>query len=531
MKAKLRIYKNYLVNLICPAFIFGSVTGILTSVIVTLFKLCAKYIISFSELAYEYLNKHLYLIPIALIAVLGIASLLALMFKKEPNLRGGGIPTSIASLRGITSVKWLRTLLGAFFLPLISFAFGVPLGTEGPSVLIGTATGKGSTRTFAKKHIAWNKYAMTGGASAGFSVATGSPISGIMFAIEEVHGRISPMILMVATISVAFSRITSELLNKIPFLNVEIELFAHLPKIKELEMQDIWIPVLVSVLIGILAVLFLYYYRAIYTFFNKTIAKAPHFVRIFIVFALTIVAGIFSFDYISTGHGLIDELFTNPSIAIGALLLVLLIRSTLTLSASSSGVSGGIFIPIMALGAVASSMIAKLLISMGLDSSYYSVIIVIGITACVSSMMKTPLTAIVFAIEALACDDNILFVIVASILSFVITEIFRAKSINDTVIERRVHEINGKKEAIRVDTEVTIKDGAFAIGKQIRDIFWPNTLKVLSVKHSEESKNDETDKYAENVLRKGDVLHIRYSTIDINETNEELYAIVGEQES
>ena len=491
------------------------------------FKLCAKYVVHFSQVMLDTLKEKVYLIPIALIVVFGLAILIDLILKKEPNLRGGGIPSSISALRGLTVLNWVRAVLGGFFLPLISFAFGVPLGTEGPSVLIGTAVGKGSVRTLASKHKAWTKYAMTGGASAGFSVATGSPIAGIMFAIEEIHGRISPMIIMVATISVAFSRLTSEMLDKLAFLDIDIQLFPEMPSLESLRMVDIWIPVVVSIAIGILAVLFLYYYRVVYTFFNKVLLKIPRSVRIFMVFALSIILGLISFNYVSTGHHLIEGLFTNSAISIGALLLILLIRSTLTLSANTNSINGGIFIPIMALGATASSLIAKTMIGLGLNEEHYTIIVVIGITACISSMMKTPLTAIVFAIEALACYENILFVIVASIIAYIITEIFRAKSINDTIIERRIHEISGKQEPQVIETTVTIQNGAFAIGKQIRDIFWPNNLKVMSV-HREQDTS-EIDKYAENTLLEGDVLQIRYLTTDANATNEELYAIVGEQ--
>ena len=118
--------------------------------------------------------------------------------------------------------------------------------------------------------------------------------------------------------------------------------------------------------------------------------------------------------------------------------------------------------------------------------------------------------------------------IVVSILSYAITEIFRVKSINDTIIERRINEIGGNRTVESIETNVIVKEGSFAIGKQIRDVFWPYTLKVLSVKRSETCES-ETDQYADNVLRKGDILHIRYSTTDINETEKELFAIVGEQ--
>ena len=170
--------KGHFVNLIFPALIFGAITGILTSCVVILYKLIAKYVIEFSKNSYGVLRENLYLIPLVLIAFYFRARLFAYIYKKEPRVRGGGIPSSIALLRGIVTFKWLRTLIGVFTMSLTSFLVGVPLGNEGPSVLMGTAVGKGSVNVLAKKHPVWSKYSMTGGACAGFAVATGAPISG-----------------------------------------------------------------------------------------------------------------------------------------------------------------------------------------------------------------------------------------------------------------------------------------------------------------------------------------------------------------
>ena len=157
------------------------------------------------------------------------------------------------------------------------------------------------------------------------------------------------------------------------------------------------------------------------------------------------------------------------------------------------------------------------------------VILVLGITACISGMMTMPLTAIVFGIEALGCYENLLPVIIASSVTYMITELCGAKSINDQVLENRLKAQNKGKKAIVIDTFVTVKPGTFAVGKQIRDIFWPANLFVLSVKHSEKAQA-KVDEHGDSSLRAGDILHIRYSTFDDKRTREELMAIIGEQE-
>ena len=520
----MRKYKNYFINLIFPAVIFGSVTGILTAVVITLYKLCAKHVIAASETGYHFLRENLIWVLPVLAGLVGVSFLFAYIYRQAPNLKGGGIPTSIGMLRGILPCRWLSNLAGLFFMSLTSFLIGVPLGNEGPSVQMGTAIGQGSVRTMAKKHRAWDRYSMTGGACAGFSIATGAPISGVLFAIEEAHQRVSPMILIVAASSVLAGGITTELLA--PLFAVSTSLFPKLDLIS-LRPGDVWIPLAVGVVMGLFAVLFLRYYTLIASLWKK-LHKIPHAWKIFSVFALTVVFGLFSYSFVSTGHELILHLFEGRQTLL-MLLLILVVRSTLTLFANTNGITGGIFLPLLSLGAVIASAMGQIFSDLfGLGDPYYVLILVLGITGCISGMMKMPLTAIVFAVEALSCYDNILYVIIVSVTAFIITEIFGVHSINDTVLEDRAHAQNEGKDFRVIDTFVTVQPAAFAIGKQIRDIFWPRNLFVLSVQHGKKH-GAEVDEHGGKEIRDGDILHVRYSTYDEEKTAQELMAIVGEQ--
>ncbi len=519
-------HRKYFVNLIFPAVLFGSLTGVFTAIIVLLYKIASGKVIHFSEHGYEFLKENLVYSPIIIPFLFLLALFFSFIYKKNPNLSGGGIPTSIGILRGLVPFKWISNLFGVFFLSLVSFLIGVPLGTEGPSVQMGTAAGMGCIRTLSKKNRAWERYSMTGGACAGFSVATGAPISGILFSIEEAHQRISPMIIIVSTTSVMFSYITVEILA--PILNVGTSL---LPKfsLNALSVWDLYIPIIIGIIMGLFAVLFLKYYKVINVLFNKKLKKIPHSVKIFSIFFITFILGLFSYDFISTGHELMLFLFEKKT-SILLLLLILIVRSTLTLGANTNRITGGVFIPILAIGSVLSSILAQTMETLfGLEGDYHVIILLLGITACISGMMKMPLTAIAFAVEALNLSNNILYVIVVSVTAFIITEIFDAKSINDSVLENKIETQNHGKTAKVIDTYVTVQSGSFAIGKQIRDIFWPANLFVLSIKHTEDI-NAEIDEHGGKAIRNGDILHVRYSTFDEKLTKDQLIAIVGEQE-
>ncbi|MBQ8165253.1 MAG: hypothetical protein IJZ94_05515 [Clostridia bacterium] len=77
--------KNHLINLIFPAIIFGSTTGVLTGAVVMLYKFCANHIIHISEEAYTFLREHLYYVPLAAVAFFGAAFLIAFIHKKHPT--------------------------------------------------------------------------------------------------------------------------------------------------------------------------------------------------------------------------------------------------------------------------------------------------------------------------------------------------------------------------------------------------------------------------------------------------------------
>ncbi len=521
----LKRFKSFFINLILPVLVFGGIAGILTGAIVTLYKFCAKHILHFSEIGYEYIKGHLYFIPITLVALFGLAFLFYLIFKKNPDAKGGGIPSSIAILRGVITFKWLRTLISVFAMSLSTFLIGVPLGNEGPSVLIGTAVGRASLSPLTVKKRAWRRYATTGGACAGFAIATGAPVSGIMFAVEEAHQRISPMIIIVACVSVLFARVATELLS--PVLGVSVELFPNL-RLISLSLKDIWIPLVIGGLMGVFAVGFLYCYRFINWLFNRFLIKIPSYIKIFAVFAITFAVGLASFSFISTGHELILSLFDTAT-PILLLLLILIVRSILTLSANANKITGGIFLPILALGALFSAILGKTFQSLfGLGEQYYTIILALGITACISGMMKMPLTAIIFSIEALSCHQNVLYVVIVSVVAFIITELFSAKSINDSVVENTVKERYQGKTPVVIDTFVEVQKGAFAVGKQIRDILWPANLFVLSVKPKEDRKA-EVDQHGGRELFEGDILHVRYSTYNEKISKKELIAILGDQ--
>ena len=509
--------KRRIVKHIGTGLLLGAVAGAVTGAAITLYKCCAKHVIHLSESGYHFLRHNpLWLIP-AVIVLLGLAFLLAHIYRRTTNLRGGGIPTAIGVLRGIIPFRWVRNAIGILFLSLTTFLVGVPLGNEGPSVQLGTALGRGSTGLLGKKkRNAWDRYGMTCGACAGFSTATGAPLSGILFAVEEAHHRVSPLLLLVATTSVCAARLVSEWLS--PLLGVSDTLFPAM-ELKPLTITDCWIPVVMGVVVGLFAVLFLSLYRGMIHLLNNRLAKVPDVYKIFAVLALTLTVGCLSYSYISTGHELVLSLFSGE-VMIPLLITILLVRTLLTTGANVANLTGGIFLPLLAIGATLAALLGQVATACGLDAGYYPTILVLGITACIAGMMKMPLTAIAFAVEALSGDTIILPILLVSGIAYGVSELFGAVSINDRVLDHRLEQMErGKRK--KENVTVTVQPDSFAVGKEIRDILWPNGVFVLSV--------DKKQALGGKTLSAGDNLLIRYVTHNESRLWTELTDILGEQ--
>ncbi len=505
-------------RLTAPAVGFSALSGVLTALVVVAYKWCAKHAVAGAEWGYHFLREHLWCVPLVLLALGGLAYGLSWVYRRAPNLRGGGIPTSIGILRGQTPFRWLTSLAGMFGLSLISFVVGLPLGNEGPSVQIGTAVGLGSA-SLSKKSAAWDRYTMTGGACAGFAVATGAPISGVLFAVEEAHRRVSSTLFVSACVAVLFAGLTNAAVS--PLVGVSTALFPAL-SLPTLSVREAWLPLAIGAVMGLFAVAFLHYYQFVNRFFRHRLGNVGAAWKIWLVFAATVVAGLCSFSCISTGHELIVSLLGSGT-AMWLLAVLLIVRVNLTLCANINHLTGGIFLPLMALGALVAALLGEgVALLPALGPEYYTVVVVLGITACIAGMMRMPLTAIVFAVEALSGYNNILYVILAAATAFVITELFGVNSINDSVLEHRMATLGRGGDRRVIDTNVTVQAGSFAVGREIRDILWPNGLFVLSVKRAGAAE-------PHGGLCAGDVLHVRYATCDDAE-RKELLALVGEQE-
>ena len=147
-------YHDYFIHT-APEFLHGILTGIVVGALIFLFRLAAEKLTEFSRQIYAAVRAEPLFIPLLFIGLILCALAMALLHRYAPSAKGGGIPRSEGILRGILPLRAGRTLLATLGGSFLSFFCGLPLGSEGPSVLSGTAaahlTGRLTKRTGKQK--------------------------------------------------------------------------------------------------------------------------------------------------------------------------------------------------------------------------------------------------------------------------------------------------------------------------------------------------------------------------------------------
>lgn len=514
---------TYIKHILLPCVIFSMVTGVFTGSLIFGFNVAASWVMALSDGVYAYVRENPLFLPLLLLGAAALGLIAAFILRWEPNCCGGGIPTAIAQLRGLISFHWLRSLILLFSSTMITFFCGIPLGNEGPSVQMGTAVGRGVVRVFGRNNLAWDRYIMTGGACAGFAAATGAPLAGILFVFEEAHRRFTPMLFMVSASTAVFGTATVRSFENL--LGMDGRMFSFSVD-TVLPMESLWSVLIVGLVCGIVAVIFTKLYRIVGDFVRKMGSRSMLLAMTVCVFVIVAGIGFFSHAMLGSGHDLIETLLEGEGV--WYLLLILLAgRALLLLVANNVGITGGVFLPTLAFGAMIGFLCARGLVALNLLGEEYTVILTtVGMAAFLGASSRIPLTVLAFSIEALCGLNNILPFAVGVTLAYLVIEVVGVEGFTEAVVDRRVAAERKGKTSQTVEADFVVRPGSFAVGKEVRDILWPPSCVILSVYRNP----DRTDRHFGG-MNVGDILHLHYTTYDPAATKEALEHLVGVQET
>jgi CIC family chloride channel protein len=276
-----------------------------------------------------------------LFSAAGAALAAALVSRYAPETAGSGIPHLKAVLHRLRSLDWSRVLVVKMASGVLAIGSGLALGREGPTVQMGGAVGDGMARRL--KGTPQDRLTLTAaGAGAGLAAAFNAPLSGLVFVLEEVRRDFSPAVFGAAFVAAAVADVVARLVSgQLPVLavpNYAMPPLAALPAFA-----------LLGAFAGLLGVAF-----------NKSLLAALDVMarfartRTLLCVAVGALVGLVAWFYplgVGTGHQLAETVLRGE-LNFAAVPALFLLRFVLTAASYGTGAAGGIFSPLLVLGAL-----------------------------------------------------------------------------------------------------------------------------------------------------------------------------------
>ncbi|VAW23477.1 Voltage-gated H(+)/2Cl(-) exchange transporter ClcA [hydrothermal vent metagenome] len=420
-------------RLLFYALIVGLIVGLAGSI----FRIVLSYIEVFRDDLYKNASNSGFsgwIAPI-LFAIIGISIALFLVRKFAPETSGSGVQEIEGALDGIRPIRWKRVLPIKFFASLFSLGSGLLLGREGPTIQIGANIGKMIKDALGKSDTEDNPL-ISAGAAAGLASAFNAPFAGIIFIIEEMHEHFRFNFYSVAAIMIGAGTadfVVRSLVGANPIIQMVVY---SSPGTSEL-----WLFIILGLLFSVIGYLYNKLLVLSLDFFQISF-KIPLIFTGIIVGLIIAIIGILFPEMIGGGYNTITEVL-NHSFSLSFLLILFVIRMILSIFSYSTGVSGGIFAPLLTLGVILGMLYG------GVMQHYFPDLIlhpgifaVAGMAGIFASTVRAPLTGLVLAVEMTLNFELILPLIITTITASVVTVLLGNKPIYATLLKRTISNTN-----------------------------------------------------------------------------------------
>ncbi|MBU2553617.1 MAG: H(+)/Cl(-) exchange transporter ClcA [Bacteroidetes bacterium] len=363
------------------------------------------------------------------LAVVGVTVALFMVKRWAPEASGSGVHEIEGALDEVRVLRWKRIIPVKFIASLFSLGSGLLLGREGPTIQLGANIGKMVKDVFKlpKEH---DNPLISSGAAAGLACAFNAPFSGIVFVLEEMHGHFKFSFYSVAAIMVASA--TADIVVR---LLIGVDPVIRMMVFGQQALSTLWLYMVLGLVLSVLGFLFnrlLVFSLDVFTpLVNKSLLASG------LVIGTTIaVIGIWFPELIGGGYTTVAESL-EFTFGVKMLLIILVARFFLTLFSYGSGVPGGIFAPLLALGVLsgmAYGFMAQHFFPDLVDNP--AVFAVAGMAGVFASTVRAPLTGIALAIEMTSNYELILPLIITTLVSSVVTSQLGNQPIYTTLLKR-----------------------------------------------------------------------------------------------
>lgn len=449
--------------------------GALAGLLAVLYRLATEKGTDLAVAAYGYMKLH----PLLLLGwgagACLVGLLIAWLIRWEPMAAGGGVPQVEGVVLYGLKMRWYAVIAVRYIAGILGSLFGLSFGPEGPSIQMGAAVNQGVSQKLCKTRLEKN-YLVTAGAAAGLTAAFSAPLTGMIFALEEIHRSFSPIILLSATTA----SLMSDFISKYFFGLQPILYFQNVPQLP-LHLY-IWLLPL-GIFVGLMGVVTNYGMLLFQSLYNKI----PLWLRPPVALLLAIPCGLLLPEVLGGGRNLIPIVEqARYSLAVVALLLAVKILFSCT--SFGSGTPGGIFMPIIAIGALSGSVFGLAAVPLGLPARFLPVFVVCAMAGGLSSSVKAPVTSIVLTAELTGSFVHILPVAICTFTGLLISDLCRTQPLYEALLRRFIVKNGYERTDDRRGEllEFPVEFGSAVSGKPLKAVAWPAGSLIVAVRRGSE---------------------------------------------
>ena len=351
-----------------------------------MYRLTLEYSNGVARGIFDFLRENPIFIAVWILAAFGAGYLIYRLITWVPAASGSGIPQVKGNVMLGHKISGIPILIVRFICGIIGALFGLSVGREGPSVHIGAATAEPIAEKVSDDELE-KRMMLTSGAAAGLSAAFSAPISAMLFALEEIHHSFSEYVLIAGLASaVVADIIASFIFGMKPVLD-----FVAVPDI-DLNIYLWLIPC------GILAGGLGWLMNRSYMSTRALFSKIPGWLALTIALLIALPVGLFIPEALGGGEEAV-EIAERAEVGLLFMITMLAVKIVFSCTSFGSGVPGGIFMPILAIGALGGASIGMIMTEFGMPSAYVCNCAVMCMAGTLASSLRTPVTAVMLITE------------------------------------------------------------------------------------------------------------------------------------
>ncbi|WP_419418804.1 H(+)/Cl(-) exchange transporter ClcA [Legionella sp. D16C41] len=428
-------------NKILTIYAISILLGILVGIMGSLFQIVIEYSNNFINYILDFANG--FHIPpqltSALISMLLILLALFLVKRFAPEASGSGIQEIEGTLLHERPIFWRRLLPVKFFGGVMAISSKLLVGREGPTIQMGGNLGDMLGELL---HIRQDRRdtLIAAGAAAGLATAFNAPLAGVLFVIEEMRSQFNfnfTNFKMVAICCVAATVTLRFILGSQPAIPMSIFPTPHL--------SSLILFFILGIVVGFVGLIF-----NIILMFNLSLTDklkpSTQYIYVAIIGALVGFLAVYDLPLVGGGYEIIEKslhLFPPLSVLIGLVFW----RFMGTMFSYGTGVPGGVFAPLLALGTLLGFVCFQFLakyssLTVGIHPGMF---VVAGMGALFSAAVRAPITGIVLIVEMTQNYLLILPLMVTCLTATTIVQLANNPPIYTQLLDRTLKKQNQAK--------------------------------------------------------------------------------------